>query len=64
MGADDAFPQCLWLLYFIERQGHAMEELDIYQDNMSAMLMENNGKESITKKKTHPSAILIYKGSY
>ena len=37
--------------YFIEGQGYAVEKLDFHQDNMSAMLMENNGKES-SKKQT------------
>ena len=30
-----------------------MEELDFHQDNMSAMLMENNRKESSAKQKNH-----------
>ena len=49
VGADDALPQCLWSRYFIKGQGYAMEELEFHQDNMSAMLMEKNGKESSTK---------------
>ena len=53
VGADDALPQCLWSRYFIKGQGYAMEELEFHQDNMSAMLMEKNGKESSTKQTNH-----------
>ena len=53
VGAYYALPQCLWSRYFIEGQGYAMEELDFHQDNMSAMLTENNGKESRTKRTKH-----------
>ena len=45
-GAEDTLTQCLWPRYFIEGQGYTVEELDLYHDNMSAMLMEKNGKES------------------
>ena len=40
--ADDALPQCLWLRYFIVGLGYAVEEIKFHQDNMSAMLIENN----------------------
>ena len=47
VGAYDALPKCLWSIYFynfIEGQGYAAEDLRFHQDNMSAMLMEKNGK--------------------
>ena len=51
VGADDSFPQCLWYRYFIEVRGYKVEELKFLQDNMSAMIMDNNGKQSSTKRK-------------
>ena len=53
MGANNALPKCLWSLYFIEGQGHTVEELNFHQDNMGATLMENNGKESSTNCTKH-----------
>ena len=49
IGADDAMPQMLWTRYLLEAQGYGIEENILYQDNMSAMLLENNGKKSSTK---------------
>ena len=34
VGADNALPQCLWL---IEVQGYVVEELELHQDNMRAI---------------------------
>ena len=34
VGADNALPQCLWL---IEVQGYVVEELEFHQDNMRAI---------------------------
>ena len=56
VGADDAFPQCLCLIYFIEGHGYAVEELKFQQDNMSATLMEKNGKDSIKNQTKHIQA--------
>ena len=53
VGADDALPQCLWSIYFIEGWVYALEEIKSRQDNMSAVLMENSGKDSITKQTNH-----------
>ena len=44
VGSDYALPQWLWLRYFIEGQGCAVEDLEFHRDNMSAMLMEKKGK--------------------
>ena len=43
VGEDNALPQCLWYIQFIEGQGYAVEELDFHQDNMSDILMEKIG---------------------
>ena len=60
VGEDDDFTQCLWLRYFIKGQGYVVEDLKFQQDNMSAMLMENNGKESITKRTKHIQAQYLF----
>jgi hypothetical protein len=50
VGADDAIPQMMWTRYFLEGQGYNVEECILYQDNMSAMLLETNGKQSSSKR--------------
>ena len=52
-GADDAMSQMLWTRYFLEAQGYGINENILYQDNMSAMLLEKNGKKSSTKNTKH-----------
>ena len=53
VGADDALPQCLWSRYFVEGQEYTVKAIECHQDNMSAMLMENHGKESSKKRTKH-----------
>ena len=53
IGADDAIPQMLWARYFLEAQGYGIDENILYQDNMSAMLLGNNGEKSSTKDTKH-----------
>ena len=43
----------LWTKYFIKAQGYGINENIIYQDNMSAMLLDTNGKKSSKKKTKH-----------
>ena len=47
--ADDTMTQMLWKTYFLEAQGYGIEENTLYQDNMSAILLEKNWKEYSTK---------------
>jgi hypothetical protein len=42
VGVDDGMPQILWTRYFVEAQGYEVRQSTIYQDNQSAMLLENN----------------------
>jgi hypothetical protein len=44
VGADDAMPQIMWTNYFIETHGHGISDNILYQDNLSTMLLEKNGK--------------------
>jgi hypothetical protein len=53
VGADDAIPQMMWTGYFLEGQGHKIKECILNQDNMSAMLLETNGKQSSSKRTKH-----------
>ena len=51
--ADDALTWCLWSRYFIEGKGYLAEKLEFHLENMSTVLMENNGKESSTNQTNH-----------
>ena len=53
MGADDVLPAFLCSRYFIEAQGFEVEGAVMYQDNMSAMLLENNCRLSSGNRKKH-----------
>jgi hypothetical protein len=53
VGADDMLPQIMWTRYFIEAQGFNVDESILYQDNLSAMLLEKNGKQSSSKRTKH-----------
>ena len=46
-------PYILWTKYFVEAQGHKVEEIEIYQDNQSAMYMEQNGRRSAGNQSRH-----------
>ncbi len=39
----------IWMRYFIECQGYNIDEYDDFQDYMSALLLENNGRVSSSK---------------
>jgi hypothetical protein len=53
VGVDDVAPQMLWMRYFMEEQGMKIDESIISQDNLSAMFLEKNGKESSSKRTKH-----------
>ena len=53
VGADDVVNQILWTKYFLEEQGYDVKETILYQDNMSSILLEKNGKESSGKRTHH-----------
>jgi hypothetical protein len=50
VGADDAATMILWTRLFLEAQGYDVKENILYQDNMSTILLENNGKRSSSKR--------------
>ena len=59
VGANDSVPQMLWTKYFLEAQGYGIDENIMYQDNLSVMLLEKNGKKSSTKNTKHINARVL-----
>jgi hypothetical protein len=53
VGVDDAMSQILWTRYFMEGQGYEVKESEVYQDNLSSMLLEKNGRASSSKRTRH-----------
>jgi hypothetical protein len=53
VGADYTMPGVMWTRYFMEAQGHDIEENILLQDNLSTMLLEKNGKQSSSKRTQH-----------
>ena len=53
VGVHDILPQILWTRNFLMSQGYPVQKNIVYQDNMSAMLLENNGRKSSTKRTKH-----------
>ena len=50
VAADDASVVMLWTKLFVEAQGYAVEKNVLYQDNKSAILLEENGRKSAGKR--------------
>ncbi len=60
VGVDDSLRHILWARYFMQAQGYEMEASLLYQDNMSAMLLETNGKASSSKCTKHIKVKYFY----
>ena len=43
VGVDDISPQIIWKNYFLQAQGSTTDTTILYQDNKSAILLEQNG---------------------
>jgi hypothetical protein len=52
----DKLSDIMWLRYFIECQGYDLDEYIVYQDNMSALSLEKNGRISSSKRTKHIKA--------
>ena len=52
-GVHDALPPILWFRHFLLAQKYDIVDIILYQDNMSAMLLEKNGRMSSTKRTKH-----------
>ena len=46
----------IWMRYFIECQGYDIDEYVVFQDNMSALSLEKNGRISSYKRTKHIKA--------
>jgi hypothetical protein len=49
----DVMPMVLWTRYFLNAQGYKVNDSKIFQDNMSSMLLEKNGRASSGKQTRH-----------
>ena len=64
VGVFDVLPQVLWTKKFLEDQGVEVKETILYQDNMSSMLLEQNGRQSSTKRTKHMDIHYFYVGEH
>jgi hypothetical protein len=53
VGVHDVMPQIEWTQLFLQEQGYKVKDTIVNQDNMSAILLENNGKASSGKRTKH-----------
>ena len=53
VGVNDAMTMILWIRLFLDAQGVEFQDNIIHQDNMSSILLENNGKRSSGKQTRH-----------
>ena len=53
IAVNDALSQVLCTLYFMSAQGYKIEKNLVNQDNISALMLENNRKESSGKRTSH-----------
>jgi hypothetical protein len=53
VGADDVMPQMMWTRHFLLEQGVEVSRNILYQDNQSAMLLEQNGLASSSRRTRH-----------
>ena len=53
VAADDIIPHLCWTNYFLECQGYNVNSTIMYQDNQSAIILENNGRDSSFKRTEH-----------
>ena len=59
IGVHDILPQILWTCNFLISQGYPVQKNVVYQDNMSAMLLENNGRKSSTNEPSILSYVIF-----
>ena len=56
VAVDDKIGDILWMRYFLESQGYTIDENIIYQDNMSTLSLEKNGRISGSGRTKHIKA--------
>ena len=53
-------PEVLWSIYFIQAHGYGVKYAEIHQDNVSAQMLETNGKLSSSRKTMHIKAKFFF----
>jgi hypothetical protein len=53
VGVSDVLPQVIWTRIFLVAQGYDVRDSLVYQDNKSAILLEENGQASSSKRTRH-----------
>ncbi len=53
----DKLPDIVWARYFMECQGYDIDECMVFQDNMSTLSLEKNGRISSSKQTKHVKAM-------
>ena len=53
IGVHDVMPQLIWTANFLKAQGVNVNDTILYQDNLSSILLEKNGRASSTKRTRH-----------
>ena len=49
----DKLPDIIWTRYFVKCQGYDIDEYIVFQDNMSSLSLEKNGRMSSSKRTKH-----------
>jgi hypothetical protein len=60
VAADMFMPEMLWSLHFIVAQGYGVEHVELFQDNISAQMLETNGRASSSRKTKHVKAKFFF----
>ena len=60
VGVDCYMPHMLWSLYLIREQGYNVKHIELHQDNISAQLLEINGKFPSSSKTKHIKAKIFF----
>ena len=53
IGVHDILPQTIWTNSFLKEQGMKIKKTFVYQEKMSSMLLEKNGRSSSSKRTWH-----------
>ena len=60
VAADDLMPHLCWTNYFLECQEYNVHSTIMYQDNQSAILLDNNRRASSSKRTKHLNIRFFY----
>ena len=60
VAADEVVGSMVWSKLFLEAQGYPVEENVLFQDNLSAKLLEENGRKSAGKRSRHLNIRLFF----